>query len=157
MARFRPPSAAVLAARERRAARAGAKSSLVEIQWYTKEVLGKVDLNLQERVQLATELVRSRVVYNISKPVTVGTGPRGGRVVVGRSQPGEYPRADTTLLMKSIFSDVRETSPGVFEGYVGTPLDYGLILEVHMNRSFLVRTLQEQHANITKILTATIT
>jgi len=39
-----------------------------------------------------------------------------------------------------------------YDGYVGTPLDYGAILELKMNRSFLRRTLDEERPTIMKIL-----
>ena len=57
--------------------------------------------------------------------------------------------------MKTIFADVRETSPGVNDGFVGTPLDYGLILETseRLDRSFLVRTLQEEFDTTRRVLT----
>ena len=149
-ATFQAPSAAVIAARARRAANADASD--VQIQWFTEEVVKKVSLTMEQRVRIATEFIRSKVVTNISRSVTIGTGPRGGRVVANRSLPGEYPKADTTLLMKTIFGEVREVTPGVFEGYVGTPLDYGLILETILDRSFLVRTLRAKRLELQKIL-----
>jgi len=57
--------------------------------------------------------------------------------------------------MKTIFSDVRFEDGG-WTGYVGTPLDYGVILELRMNRSFLVRTLREKTPDLTRILTGPI-
>jgi hypothetical protein len=115
-----------------------------------------MNLGLKHRVQIATEHLRNRVVENISKPVTKAVGPNGGVQVTQRSRPGEFPRADTTLLMKTIFGEVMESRPRVWEGYVGTPLDYGLILEVspRLDRSFLLRTFREESERIRKILTA---
>ncbi len=150
----RLPSAAVEAARARRAGRAGAGA--VETEWFVKEVSDKVSLTMKQRVGIATELLKSKVVRNISTAVVKGTGPRGGRVVTGRSKPGEYPHAETTQLLKTVFSDVRETSRGVWDGFVGTPLDYGVILETMMHRSFLVRTLNEERSKIQRILTGPI-
>jgi len=99
-------------------------------------------------------MLLSAITKNISTAVTVGYGPKGGRVVTGRSRPGEYPHAETTQLMKTLFSDVRTNQDGSVDGFVGTPLSYGLILETRMDRSFLVRTLNEQANNIGLILTA---
>jgi hypothetical protein len=60
--------------------------------------------------------------------------------------------------MKTIFGEVMETRPNVWEGFVGTPLDYGLILEVSstLDRSYLLRTFHEQIGNIINILTSPI-
>lgn len=153
MARFKKPSAAVLRARARRAGQAEARN--VRMEWFANEVAGKVELTMEQRVRLATAHVMTKVVRNISRPVTVGRGPRGGRVVKNRSKPGQFPKADTTQLMKSIFSGVYNEGKQTI-GYVGTPLDYGLILETRMNRSFLKRTLDEERSRVIKLLTGPI-
>ena len=145
------PSAAVLAARGRR----GADKS-VRIEWFIKNVSDKVELSLKQRTRIAAELLKTSVVRNISKPVTRSIGPKGGKVVSDRSKEGEFPKADTTQLMKTIFMEVRMEGKGVFEGYVGTTLDYGLILETRRNRSFLVRTLNEVRSKIKRILSGPI-
>jgi len=77
--------------------------------------------------------------------------------VTNRSKAGEFPKADTTQLLKSIFASYKEGN-GVFDGYVGTTLDYGLILEtsVRLRRSFLVRTLRRHHYEVHKILSGPI-
>ena len=76
--------------------------------------------------------------------------------MTGRSKPGEFPHAETTQLLKTIFGEVRQTARGVWDGFIGTPLSYGLILEIKMNRSFLVRSLNEERGNIKRILTGPI-
>ena len=135
------------AARQRRVA-AGAKRA-VRTEWFINEVVAKARLTTEQRVRLVTEMVKNEVIRNISVPVVKvvrQTGERRWRVTVdptSRSKPGEFPRADTTQLMKTIFSDYRHIGIGIFEGYVGTPLDYGLILETKRDRSFLFRTLNE--------------
>jgi hypothetical protein len=153
-ARTPKPNKAVLAARERRAGQAAARD--LRIQWFIREVSDKVAMTTKHRVRIATDLVFNRVVQNISRPVTKGTGPRGGRVVTDRSKPGEFFKAETTHAMKTTFREVRETSPGVFEGFVGTPLDYPLILETKMNRLYLVETLNRSRADVQRILTGPI-
>lgn len=153
--RFPSANEAVRAARGRRAGEAAADE--VRIRWFIDEVCSKVAMGMRQRVGIAAHMLKDRVVRNISIPVVKGTGPRGGRVVTGRSVAGEYPRADTKQLMKTVFEDVRETSPGVFDGFVGTPLSYGLILETQMNRSFLVRSLYEVAGNIKSILSGPMT
>ncbi len=153
MATFRAPSAAVLAARGRSSA--GAAGDKARIEWFIKSVTDKVELSMKKRVKIATAFLLRQTTKNISRPVTKGTGPRGGRVVKNRSKGGEFPKADTTQLMKTLIEDVRKTGD-VWEGFVGTPLDYGVILETKLNRSFLVRTLNENRNNITRILTGPI-
>ena len=148
------PSAAVMAARGRRGATAGRRD--VRWEWFNKEVVDKVGMTMKGRMMLATDFLRNKVVKNISRPVTKGTGPRGGRMVTNRSKPGEFPKAETALLMKSIFSEVRSGGKDIWDGFVGTPLDYGVILELRMNRSFLVRTLNEELPSVRRILTGPI-
>ena len=157
------PSAAVLAARARRSG-AGAERA-ARIDWFADNVIDKVAMTLRQRTKIATDMLKDQVVRNISRPVTkLKTG--GGRDSAGRflktsqkvtdrSKPGEFPKADTTQLMKTIFSDTVKTASG-YEGYVGTPLDYGVILETRRQRSFLVRTLNEMRPQITRILTGPI-
>jgi hypothetical protein len=146
------PNASVIEARARRAGADAARS--VRLEWFGDKVLGTLHLNMHQRVALATEHLRSTVVRNISVPVRRFLGPRGGKRVE-RSVAGEFPRADTTQLMKTIFTVVQDEGTTV-AGYVGTPLSYGLILEVteRLDRSFLQRSLNEEHALITKILTS---
>lgn len=147
MAKF---SAAVQAARGRRAQRA--KQSAVEIESFVDEVAKRIDLSLKQRVYIAVNFLQDRIVKNISVPVTkVVIGKRAR--VTERSKPGEFPRADTTQLMKTVFCGVTEDGPGAIMGYVGTPLGYGLELETLKDRRFLTRTLDEERATIVKILT----
>ncbi len=142
------PSAAVVAAQARRAARGN-----VSVKWFDKEVIGKVNLTNRQRMRVATEFLKSTVVKNISKPV----GKTGSPVrITERSKPGEFPRADTTQLMKTIFGEVVTVGKNVHDGIIGTPLDYGLILETRRDRSFLKRTLDENRTTVTKILTKPI-
>ena len=120
-------------------------------------------MTFEKRVRMATNYLRDKVVQNISRPVTKTkiTGRRSGKTgkflpsitrVTDRSKPGEFPKADTTLLMKTIIAETKMTADGVFDGFVGTPLDYGVILELRLDRSFLVRTLNEERDRITKML-----
>jgi len=127
-------------------------------EWFIDEAVRSVNLTARQRVVLATEWLRNKTVLNISIPVVKEVRDRKGggqhTVVTERSKPGEFPRADTTLLRKSIFGVVVDAEPGVFDGYVGTPIEYGVRLELQMNRSFLLRTFAEQKPNLMKILTS---
>lgn len=153
------PSAATMEAYARRASRA--QENVKKTEWFIEEVSDKVRLTVQHRVRLATDYLRDKIVRNISRPVTktriTGVSGRSYTRVTDRSKPGEFPKADTTLLMKTIFSDHMKVSEGVYDGVVGTPLDYGVILELVKDRSFMVRTLHEERDKITKILTGPIT
>lgn len=131
--------------------------SRVRFQWFTANVMNTLQLKMSDRVRLATEYLKTRIVTNISRPVTKYVGPKSGRIQVkDRSKPGEFPKADTTQLMKTIFTDFADYQ-GVPEGYIGTPLDYGLFLEVKMSRSFLLRTLNEERDTLSNILTTKVT
>ena len=143
-------SGAVAAAQARRGARKGKAEA--KIEWFIDDVQKRTDLTFHQRVLIAIEYLRDKVVKNISIPVVkqvIGNRTR----VTERSKPGEFPRADTTQLYKSIFSDVVQTEKG-FEGYVGTPQDYGMRLEMKMDRSFLRRTLMEEIPALERILGA---
>ena len=130
------------------------------LKWNGEQVQKKIEQTTSARVKLACQLLRDRVVVNISRPVTKlppGMDAMGrftsGRVT-NRSKPGEYPKADTTRLMKDIFWDMVSEH----EGVVGTTLDYGAVLELsaRLDRSYLRRTLRENHSTIQRILTAPI-
>ena len=137
----------------RSSARAGRE---VKIKWFIKEANDKVSLTMKKRTQLASALVYDVVVRNISVAVKKETGPRGRVIVTQRSTEGEFPRADTNRLLKDIFWDVKNEGRGNWVGYVGTTLDYGLILELKMNRSFLKRTLDENRSLVNALLTGPI-
>ena len=151
MAKFSP---AVQAARIRRTGAAAGEK--VRFQWFIKEVVQKIELTLFQRVTLATEILRNQIVKNISVPVTKERS-QGRVIVTERSRKGEFPRADTTQLRKTIFGDVRRRRR-IVEGFVGTPLDYGLILEVSekLDRKYMTRTMNEMRPTIKKILTGPI-
>lgn len=158
LAKIKQPSAAVLAARARRGQQAADRSA--RIQWFIDEVSDKVEMTMDQRIKLSTQFLKAKIVRNISKAVVRAQGRnRLGQFtrkrVRGRSKPGEFPRADTTQLMKTIFDDYTKDGDHI-TGYVGTPLDYGLILETKRDRSFLKRTLDEELPTIKRILTGPI-
>lgn len=123
------------------------------IEWFDKQMVAKINLTLRQRVLIVGQLIRDKVVINLSKPVTKTTSKRTGKVVVppeSRSKAGEFPKADTTRLMKSItYSQVG------LEGRIGTNLDYGLLHELR-DRPFLSRTLKQMRRTIVKIITQRI-
>ena len=150
-------SEVIQAAQARRAA--GAVQAEARLEWFGSEVMAGANLNLKQRMEIVTEYLRSKTVTNISRPVTKTKGKRSGRIVVtNRSKSGEYPKADTTQLLKSIAKDVRVIGRDVVDGYIGTPLDYGLILETskRLNRSFLTRTFREERGRVIQMLTGPV-
>ncbi len=123
-----------------------------EIRWFGKQVTAKAERAMVKRVKLASQVMRDKVVKNLSKPVTKVRTARGTRVdPASRSKPGEFPRADTTRLMKSIFWKV-EGSKGRITGKIATSLFYGAFHETKTGRSFLAKTLKLEKARIKKIL-----
>jgi len=139
-------SKAVTASRARRAGRVSRDD--VKFEWFISEVMQKVRRTLKQRVTIAAQHLQDKVVKNISKPV------RKLGVITVRSKHGEFPRADTTLLMKTIFNTIKIIDKDIVDGYVGTTLDYGIILETSkkLNRSFLLRTFREEKDKIKRIM-----
>lgn len=143
----------------------------VRFQSFTSGMMRSLNLSFKERMTVATAYLHSRVLQNISRPVTKTvvkrsvkdkeTGKRRTRsrtIVTNRSKAGEFPKADTTQLMKTLIQDVQQIGNETY-GWIGTPLDYGAILETNerLDRSFLVRTLREEQPALANILTQTIT
>lgn len=133
------------------------------LQWFGDRVARNIRIGLTARLRLAAQLLRDKTVINISRPVTkeAGTPTRSGGAggtsktftrVTNRSKPGEFPKAESTLLMKTLFWQMRGPDTAI----VGTPLDYGLVLETNrrLNRSFLRRTHREMLPTIRRIITA---
>lgn len=120
------------------------------LQWYGDRVLRNINMGMDQRLKIIGQLVRDKVVINISIPVVKEKSKITKRIIVTeRSSPGEFPRADTTRLMKDIFWEFR---PEIRAVNIGTTLDYGLFLETRMHRSFLRRTLLELQNDIGIIL-----
>jgi hypothetical protein len=132
------------------------------VKFFINDVLKKKNLSMAQRIKVATQLLRDKVATNLSRPVrkykkdggrdSSGKFLKGSKTFVdpqSRSKPGEFPRADTTRLMKDIFKSISDNG---LEGRVGTTLKYGLILETRLDRSFLRRTLNEMRSDIIAIL-----
>jgi hypothetical protein len=123
------------------------------VTWLGDRLLQGLQLTMQQRVRVAAQLLRDKIVINLAQPVR--KYKVGGRTVVdpaSRSKPGEFPRADTTRLMKDIFYEMRSAG-AIITAIVGTSLMYGVRLELEMDRSFLRRTLYEFEPTIRMILT----
>lgn len=126
------------------------------IEWYIRQFMRGYNTSMSARVRLGAQLLRDQIVINLSVPVHKIRTSRGTRVDrTSRSKPGEFPRADTTRLMKDIFFEMRSTGFNP-RAIVGTTLDYGLILEIaggRRGRPFLVRTLRQFEPQLRRILT----
>lgn len=85
------------------------------LAWYGDELREHVRKQYVKRIYEAAEAVRQRVQQNIS--VSAASGP---------SAPGDYPRADSMNLMRSIAAEVDETRLWF---RVGSALKYALYLE----------------------------
>ena len=113
---------------------------MARVKYYPEAVKRDVRQRACRALKTAAEMVRNQVVRNIS----TGRPP---------SQPGEFPHVDTGHLRQSIFSD---TDCAEGRAIVGTPLLYGLYLEVgteHMApRPYLSRTLEEMRGQIKPVL-----
>ena len=145
-------SAAVKRAKERRSGQV--VKDRERDAWFIDHVSKVATLSAAQRVNLGMQYLQSKIAKNISVPVIKTISSKNGisrTVVTGRSKPGEFPRADTTMLMKSIFSGV-SWKGDTFDGFVGTPIDYGVILEMKMDRSFLRRTFKAEKHNIIRIM-----
>lgn len=138
------------AARAKLAALSQDKSD--KTKWFIDHVSATVQRTVRQRVRLATEYLKNRVVVNISRPVTKRLIGRTV-IVTNRSKPGEFPKADTTRLMKDISTHY---STDGHTGYVYFTVDYGLNLELAMNRSFMVKSFNREYDNLIKLLTGPI-
>lgn len=124
----------------------------VRVEWFGQRVRNGLNLGMRQRLRLSAQLLRDKVVLNISRPVTktrVRTASGTRTAVTNRSVAGEFPKADTTRLMKDVFYEVDG-----MRAIVGTTLDYGFILETsrRLNRSFLVRTLREMQGPLAVVM-----
>jgi hypothetical protein len=140
----------------------------VRIKWHGDKVAADLRAGMERRLTLAAAHLRNSVVKNISVPV--GKAKIRGRVrVTDRSLPGEYPRADTSRLLRDIFFQVeggaetrgaeaatvkRAVGAGkrIVRAIVGTTLRYGAVHELGV-RPFLIRTWLEQRKLIHRIMT----
>lgn len=152
-----PPTARMLEAAARRIG--DAKANVQFVEWFSAEVSATVKMSVFNRMRFAVEFVRSKVVTNISRPVTKTYGrslirgqSRSHVVISNRSKRGEYPKADTEKLIKTLFGLVEKTGTDQYNGYVGSPMDYSIYLELSLDRSFLVRTLREEWKTVVKML-----
>ena len=129
--------------------------------WNGPAFVNKVKQQVARNLEAAAIHLRNRIRENISIPsrtvslsysggkVKRTLGPRGG----DRSKPGEFPHKDTGMLRQSIAYDVDRQN---LKARIGTPLQYGLYLELGTRkmaaRPFLRRTFNEEKEPIRQIV-----
>ncbi|MCC6227533.1 MAG: HK97 gp10 family phage protein [Microthrixaceae bacterium] len=118
------------------------------LRMYDRQYLAKIEREETSRMEQAVRHLRNVVVQSLGKRVD-----RDGKRVVGRSKPGEPPRLETGELRRSIATEVVKEGDRIV-GRVGTNKVYGKYLELPgvLNRPYLAKALQEQQANINRIL-----
>lgn len=118
------------------------------IQWNGKAFQRVLREDLIRGLTLATQLLRKKVVREISKSAITKAGAvspsKGGRSprVLTHSRPGKPPRAISGKLRQSIFASVNKADASNVEsmfGAVGTKLDYGVGLELGTRKTFTIR------------------
>jgi hypothetical protein len=118
-------------------------TSTVRTQWFTEEVKTTVAGTLRKRGDTAADHLKKKIVRNLSQS--------GGIKGLTRSLPGQFPREQTSALKNSITVETSSTG-SVTELSVGTPLFYGVVLETRRNRSFLLRTFNEEVASLRRTI-----
>ncbi|MFC7443406.1 hypothetical protein [Laceyella putida] len=121
----------------------------VRQKFYIRETLDRFESHNKENVQNATTYLVEQIKRNLLR-----TSNQGGK---NPSKPGELPHYGSKDLAKSIRGRTvkgGKTRRGItWTGYVTMGEEYGLILELYRNRSFMVRTMQEEKRAIYQNLT----
>jgi len=132
------------------------------LKWFGNAVARGVMDAIRPRAFFAGQYLQDKIKLNISIPVVKRTNPITGREeVVQRSKPGEYPRLETGKLRASIFHEVENITPMLINLIVGVPAEFGgesmeygarLELSARLNRSFLLRTFNEERKALETIM-----
>ena len=131
-------------------------SSNISIDWEGAKVVTHIQNGMTARTRWVAQYLVKKVEKNISVPVVKVGAIRDARGRFrrrkvdpnSRSKPGEFPRRDTGRLRKDIFWKM----VGPDEAQIGTTLDYGLILELYRDRSFLRRTMDEERNVVRRVM-----
>ena len=79
--------------------------------------------------------IQTEVKQDLSVPVEVRTGPRGGRIVI-RSKLGEHPRRETGLLQGSVMGAVERHDLSI-SMFVFDPVFYAIFLDPGLDRPII--------------------
>lgn len=124
---------------------AGKQVGQAKVVWHGASLTKKLQKHNKNNIRKATAFLEAQVKREVGKGRTRTMGP---------SKPGDPPHVDTGTLRKTIF---RKISLGGLSGIVGTPLKYGLFLELGTSRMaprpYLRATLDMNKSVITGILT----
>jgi hypothetical protein len=120
----------------------------VRTKFYVKEVVSEFESHNRQNVKDATTFLTEQIKRNLTRVWHRGENP---------SKEGEFPHAITGNLAKSIRGRTvkgGKRKKGItWTGYVSVGEEYGLILELYRNRSFMVRTMEESKQALLKYLT----
>lgn len=136
----------------------------IGLKWNTTLLNAQIQKGLTHRFSLIGEHVTNAHKTNLSRPVTklkkkrkrkTSRGAKGSSYTAAdpnsRSKAGEYPKAETGLLMKNIFWDLKATPIGL-QLKIGTPSKYGAALETDAGRKGLRATMIQEVPMIKNIL-----
>ncbi len=149
-----------------------ASGSTFRMKWHGPKLTRRIEGILSRRLDQAAELVKAQTIRNLRKNQSwIGKGRRpkgkakwkairdyyaGKPSPYSPSKPGEIPHVDGGQLSMSIFWDRRSK----LVRRVGTPLEYGLWLQVGTRkmkaRAYLDVTLSENLSKVRAIVTAPI-
>ena len=126
------------------------KSGNVSFKWHGKAIEKGIRRHMLKRVKKAAYLVERRTKKNVSRKTTRVAGP---------SIPGSlFPHRDEGNLVKSIKHRKGQIESSTITYQVGTPLKYGLFLELGTSkmvaRPFLRTTLDMSKIEIEQFITA---
>ena len=119
----------------------------ITVHWHVGAFQNALFSELRNRIQIVGHYLKNKTQENVS--VLVDMDSRGN--VTQRSRPGEFPRMETGELRDSIKVDFENSG---LNASVSVGAEHGIKLEVYKrwNRSFLVRTLQEEKQYIRSIM-----
>jgi len=127
----------------------------IEVQFNSalNQFADTLNRQMKNRMTRACQKVQGKAVDLIRNPSSGGRTYKRGGVTHMASPPGAPPNADTGQLMKSIAYQV---SGDGTEGVIGTPLTYGLLLEMGTSRMaprpWLQPALDQSRDEVKKIL-----
>jgi len=122
----------------------GTGNAGVTFKWNGEKIQANMRRHLKKRVTKAVYFLEAQAKRNVTRHQTKVHGP---------SKPGDkFPHEDDSNLVKNITNKVSNVNPQTVEGFFGTPLKYGLFLELGTSkmvaRPFLRTTLDQSRAEV---------
>jgi hypothetical protein len=128
------------------------------LEWNGDAVHALIEQRAYEGLQAAAQMYEKTLRLKVSVPNPLTRGPRGGRVYLESSKPGEYPRLRTGKGQKSI-TRLPETVPEAIAcgwvrvGYLQID-SHLLALEFAQKRKGLIDLLDEMRPQLAALATA---